>query len=175
MSQSFLRMAMGISILFGGLVFSLPNSSYHGEIFTMANSQTESFASLRAIERAVYNQINEYRESQGLNPLTLNDNISGQARFHSQNMADGDVLFSHNGFEQRIEAIATVISYQGAAENVAFNQGYPDPAARAVQSWLNSPGHLQNIQGDFDLTGVGVAQNPQGEYYFTQIFVLQRE
>jgi uncharacterized protein YkwD len=28
--------------------------------------------------------------------------------------------------------------------------------------------------GNYDLTGIGVASNSQGEYYFTQIFVLKR-
>jgi uncharacterized protein YkwD len=54
---------------------------------------------------------------------------------------------------------------------VAFNQGHRDPAAVAVQGWLESPGHRENIEGPYELTGVGVASNAKGEVYFTQIFV----
>lgn len=34
-----------------------------------------------------------------------------------------------------------------------------------------SAGHLANITGDFDVTGIGVAANEKNEYYFTQIFL----
>lgn len=124
-----------------------------------------------SIERAVFNQINQYRQGQGLSPLAWDNTISNQARIHSQNMANGTVPFSHNGFAQRVQEIAKVISYRGAAENVAYNRGYSDPATKAVQGWLNSSGHLRNIKGNYNLTGVGIARNAQGEYYFTQIFI----
>jgi uncharacterized protein YkwD len=57
------------------------------------------------------------------------------------------------------------------AENVGFNVGYANPASKAVEDWLHSPGHLNNIKGDFELTGIGVAKNKRGKYYFTQIFL----
>lgn len=132
---------------------------------------TNSFAS---IEQAVHTQINEYRKQRGLSPLTIDKNISNIARTHSQNMANGTVPFSHNGFQERVKAIATTISYASAAENVAYNMGYKDPATKAVQGWLNSSGHRQNIQGNYNLTGIGVAKNAKGEYYFTQLFIRSR-
>ena len=130
--------------------------------------------SLQTLEQAVLTQINQYRASRKLAPLTLNATISEQARAHSQAMASGQVPFSHNGFQQRVATIARTIPYSRAAENVAYNQGYSDPVNQAVQGWLQSAGHRQNIEGAFDLTGIGVAQNAKGEYYFTQIFIRRR-
>ncbi|AKG20826.1 CAP domain-containing protein [Calothrix sp. 336/3] len=121
------------------------------------------------LEKSVLEQINRYRIAHGLPALTINQNISRQARVHSQQMAEGQVPFSHDGFKKRVNAIP--LRYQSAAENVAFNQGYNDPAAQAMLGWLNSPGHLSNIHGDFNLTGIGVAKNSQGEVYITQIFL----
>jgi uncharacterized protein YkwD len=129
---------------------------------------------LSAIEQSVFKEINEYRQSQNLSPLTWNDEISQQARKHSEAMASGQVPLSHEGFEERVEAIAKTVSYRGAAENVAANQGHANPGQQAVQGWLSSSGHLRNIEGNYDLTGVGVAKNAQGEYYFTQIFIQPR-
>ncbi|HLP88477.1 MAG TPA: CAP domain-containing protein [Nostocaceae cyanobacterium] len=125
-----------------------------------------------AIENSVYQQINQYRVSQNLPPLARNTSIDNQARIHSQNMASGKVPFGHQGFQQRVTAIG--IPYTSAAENVAYNQGYSDPATKAVQSWLQSSGHLANIKGNFNLTGVGVAVNSKGVVYFTQIFLKSR-
>lgn len=129
---------------------------------------------LTNLERAIHEQVNKYRQSQNLPPLTLNSAITQQSRLHSQAMASGKVPFSHQGFEQRVNAIEKSVSYRSAGENVAYNQGYKDPATQAVQGWLKSPGHLKNIRGNFNLTGIGVAQNSKGEYYFTQIFIRNR-
>ncbi|MBN3895314.1 MAG: CAP domain-containing protein [Nostoc sp. NOS(2021)] len=121
------------------------------------------------LEESVFNQINNYRGSQGLAKLTRNSAIDNQARIHSQDMANGKVPFGHTGFSERIQAIG--ISYSAAGENVAFNQGYSNPAKTAVQGWLNSPGHLANIRGNYNKTGIGVASNSAGGIYFTQIFL----
>ena len=133
--------------------------------------KTPKSSSLKALEQSIHQQVNEYRQSRNLPPLSLDSRISEQAKLHSQAMAKGEVPFSHEGFDQRVKAIAKSIPYRSAAENVAFNQGYSDPATQAVQGWLKSPGHLKNIEGDFDLTGISAIKNNQDEYYFTQIFI----
>lgn len=127
-----------------------------------------------SLEQSVLRQINQYRASRKLAPLKLDARISAQAAVHNQAMAAGKVPFSHNGFDQRVKAIARSLPYSSAAENVAYNQGYADPATQAVQGWLKSPGHLKNIQGQFNLTGISVVRNAKGEYYFTQIFIRSR-
>jgi uncharacterized protein YkwD len=127
--------------------------------------------SFGAIEQSAHAKINTYRASKGLSALEFNETIAAQARAHSADMAAGRVAFSHDGFDARVAAIAKVISVSGAAENVAFNNGFSDPASEAVTGWLNSSGHRANIEGDYDLTGIGVARAADGAYYFTQIFV----
>jgi uncharacterized protein YkwD len=107
------------------------------------------------LEKSVFNEINRYRVSKGLPKFTLNANITRQARIHSQNMAKGKTPFSHQGFERRVNAIP--IRYSSAAENVAFNQGYSNPVNEAVTGWIKSPGHLKNLKGNYNLTGIGVA------------------
>jgi uncharacterized protein YkwD len=139
-----------------------------------SSRQTTQVAASQGLEQTVLTQINQYRASRGLPALTLDPRISTQALRHSQAMANGQVRFSHDGFDSRVDAIARTIPYRAVAENVAYNQGYNDPAQRAVQGWLKSPGHRKNIEGQFDLTGIGIARNAKGEYYFTQIFIKRR-
>ncbi|NJL87971.1 MAG: CAP domain-containing protein [Leptolyngbyaceae cyanobacterium SM1_1_3] len=117
----------------------------------------------------IYQQVNEFRRSQGLEPLALESVISVQANQHSETMAQSSSL-SHDGFEQRINTIRQSLPLRSAAENVAFNSGFNNPAEQAVEGWKNSPGHRQNMLGNFSKTGIGISQNEQGEYYFTQIF-----
>lgn len=137
---------------------------------TRANKRATSTSSMATLERAVFQQINQYRQQKGLSALTMNTTITQQARQHSQNMANSRTL-SHDGFNARIQTIGKTIPYRAAAENVAYNAGFSNPAAQAVNGWLKSAGHLQNIMGNYNLTGVGVAKNSRNEFYFTQIFI----
>lgn len=131
-------------------------------------------ADLNSLEKSVYQKINQYRKAKKLPPLKLSSAISQQARKHSEAMAKGEVPFSHDGFDNRIKAIAKSLKYRSAAENVAFNQGYPNPDQQAVEGWIKSTGHRKNMEGDFDTTGIGVSKNAEGEYYLTQIFIKRR-
>ena len=143
---------------------SKPNASEANDMTVAQNSEL-------ALARQVHQQVNEYRKSLNLAPLTLNAEISQQARQHSKDMAEKQVEFGHSGFDRRIKALKG-ISYRSAAENVAYNQGYGDPVKQAVSGWIESEGHRQNMTGNFNLTGIGVIKNQQEEYYFTQIFIL---
>ena len=128
--------------------------------------------SMATLEQSVFQKINQYRQQKGLSSLTLNSTITQQARQHSQSMAKSRIL-SHDGFDIRVKTIGTPIPYRAAAENVAYNMGFSDPVGQAVNGWINSAGHLRNIMGNYDLTGIGVAKNSQNEFYFTQIFIKQ--
>ncbi len=154
---------------------SLSSTAQPANSHTKIIAQTSTTASsLSTIEKSAFDQINKYRASKGLPALTWNATIAEQARIHSQNMANGKVPFSHDGFQQRVNAIAKTVAYRGAAENVAYNQGFSDPATKAVQGWINSKGHRTNIEGNYNLSGIGVAKNAKGEYYFTQVFIRSR-
>jgi uncharacterized protein YkwD len=122
------------------------------------------------LELAIYQRVNQYRRSRNLPPLVIDPDISAQARAHSQGMASTGNL-SHDGFQQRVAAVGRTIAYRNAAENVAYNEGYRQPDMAAIKGWIESPGHHQNMIGKYDLTGIGVAQNARGAYYFTQIFI----
>jgi uncharacterized protein YkwD len=127
---------------------------------------------LQDIEQEIVKEINEYRATKGLPPLKWDAEVAQQARRHSQNMANQRVPFGHQGFKQRVEVLRSEFPYRGAAaENVAFNSGYRDPAQQAVQGWLKSPGHRKNIEGQYTFTGIGVSRGSNGEYYLTQLFL----
>jgi uncharacterized protein YkwD len=131
-------------------------------------AKTKHFSELVEI---VHQQVNEIRRAEGLQPLKLNPIISAQAKQHSTEMARKGSVISHLGFEDRLQSIGEKLPYRAGAENVAISVGYENPARTAVEGWKNSPGHRNNMLGDFTLTGIGIAQNHQGSYFFTQIFL----
>jgi uncharacterized protein YkwD len=138
------------------------------------DSANPATAAIAAMEQNVQNQINQHRASIGLGALTLDATISAKARQHSKNMADGTLPLGHDGFDARVAAIQQTIPLTGAGENVAFNFNSPSPVDTAVIGWLHSPPHKANIEGNFDMTGIGIVQNSKGEYYFTQIFIKRQ-
>lgn len=125
------------------------------------------------LEYKTFNLVNEYRESQSLEPLEWNSDIAENARQHSRNMAKGYSDFGHDGFSARVEKIKETMEVTSAAENVAYNYGYGEPAMTAVNGWIDSDGHRRNMEGDFTLTGIGAVSNDSGKIYFTQIFVKE--
>jgi len=134
-------------------------------------SQTSEKESFKEMEEQVLMLINNHRISIGLGELKNNEDIHSEALKHSVNMAGEKVSFSHDGFDGRAERLMKKIGGDSMAENVALGQ---TTAQEAVDSWLSSEGHKQNIEGSYNLTGVGVAQGSDGDLYFTQIFLLYK-
>lgn len=129
-------------------------------------------ASLEALESRTHKLVNEHRRAMGLSPLAYDARIAAVARRHSKDMADGRVPAGHGRFETRRDEISKVIPLRGIAENVGMNDYPPSRTVRAaVSGWLGSRGHRENIEGRYDLTGVGIARDARGAYYYTQIFV----
>lgn len=122
-------------------------------------------------EQKVLQLINQYRASINLPILTLDERISQLAREHSEAMANGRVPFGNCRFKERIRKISTFLPNAKASENVASYRGHPVSEEIIVQFWLKSDKHKKSIQGDFNLTGIGVAKNTDDVYYFTQIFI----
>ena len=120
------------------------------------------------IEEEVLRLVNEHRSGLGLSTLSSNQVIVNEARKHSQAMSSGVIPFGHDGFDNRISVIKSAITGNSFAENVAT--GYTG-AAKAVNGWLNSSGHKKNIEGNYNLTGIGVTISNDGTLFFTQIFM----
>ncbi len=126
------------------------------------------------LERDTFDLVNRHRTGMGLTALVWTDTITEVARGHSQDMAAGLVDFGHAGFYERVDELGQTFAYASIGENVHHNFGYDDPASVALEGWLGSPPHRETLEGDFDLSGLGVAEAEPGEYYFTQMFLREQ-
>ena len=60
------------------------------------------------------------------------------------------------------------------AENIAYNQGYDDPGAFAVERWMVSSVHRANIlSNEFQASAIGSFVGPDQKVYLTQVFILR--
>ena len=145
-------------------------------IFTLLLTACKNSTDLseNELEQKVFRSINDHRISKGLDKLEWNDTIAEQCRIHNSNMATEIVPFSHDGFQNRLAIIKETIPHSRGAENVAYTSGYSEPAEIACKTWLHNEEHKINIEGNYNLTGVGVAKNDIGDFYFTQIFILSK-
>ncbi|MBI3801952.1 MAG: CAP domain-containing protein [Deltaproteobacteria bacterium] len=127
---------------------------------------------LTALERQVHELVNNHRTAIGLAPLAYSEEIAASARQHSRDMAMGSVGLGHEGADMRGKSLSRTISFSQFGENVGANNYSRSAAPRTtVSEWLQSSGHRKNIEGNFDLTGVGIA-HAGGTFFFTQIFLL---
>ena len=122
-------------------------------------------------EIALHAGINAYRRVMGLPPLQLMEEVGVVSRLHSEEMASGMSGIGHDGFHKRFELLSELLPAEEMGENIAWSFAKEDPVENALSDWLDSQGHLDNIEGDFDCTGVGMAENGDGLTYFTQIFL----
>lgn len=127
-------------------------------------------ASVQQVELSTHERVNAHRSSKGLPGLEFNEDIANIARKHSENMASGSVPFGHAGVTQRYDEMKVTMTIQKMAENVGYAWGYDVPDEIVVDLWVNSDGHRRNMEGDYNVTGIGVAIGPDGAYYFTQLF-----
>lgn len=171
-------------LIFAANVFAQNNSySERTAVLTRPRtSETETSSkktvNLYELEKIVFNLVNERRVASGLPELIWSEDVAKVARLHSQNMADSKV-FGHRGLDGlTVDARASslgVKNWQAIGENIAANRGFANPTASAVESWMNSPGHRAGIlNNSWKETGIGVACDNDGKYYFTQVFVLRR-
>lgn len=123
----------------------------------------------------IHRLVNAHRVDAGLSALQWREEIAAIAQRHSSEMARGGRPFGHQHFDQRTAEIQEILPLGQIAENVAYDSRTgPSLPALVVQGWLSSSGHRRNIEGEFGLTGIGVAESPAGVRFFTQIFVQPR-
>jgi uncharacterized protein YkwD len=130
-----------------------------------------------ALEKRVFEQTNLARVQNGLAPLTWDADLCRMARVHSESMSRQQ-YFSHvtpEGLRLRERARAAgILQYWVLGENIAFNQGYDDPGAVAVEKWMQSPKHRANILSpEFRAMAVGSYVAPDGSVYLTQTFITR--
>jgi uncharacterized protein YkwD len=62
--------------------------------------------------------------------------------------------------------------WKALGENIAYNQGFSDPTAFAVERWMVSEKHRENIlNNEFTHAAVGMARASDGTFYFTQDYM----
>ncbi|MCL1997337.1 MAG: CAP domain-containing protein [Turicibacter sp.] len=97
-------------------------------------------------ESRIFELVNIERAAAGIPLLVWNDDLARAARIHSEDM-DRNNFTGHTGSDgsslaDRVARVGLGAAWNGLGENVARGQATPEAA---MDSWLNSPGHRENI------------------------------
>ena len=130
------------------------------------------------LEKQVFGLLNSQRTAKGLTTLEWNDDVARIARMHSENMAKYQ-FFSHTGLDGTMvndrADLCGVSKWKAIGENIAYNRGYEKPAEFAVERWMQSNSHRENILNNrWKESAVGVAIAKDGSFYFTQVFLVRK-
>lgn len=119
--------------------------------YSIKNAPLEEMATTAELNQAV----NNYRSSHSRNTLQIDDQL---CRIADQRALEAYQNFNHDGFRQHIEAgHYDSTGYKSIAENLW--QGEFSGVHIVEFGWDKSPGHRQNLQGDWDKGCAGVAAN----------------
>jgi uncharacterized protein YkwD len=91
-------------------------------------------------------------------------------------MAEGR-FFSHRGPDGETvdgRAAQMGIKWRAIGENIATMRGHTDPAAKAVDTWMNSTAHKRNILNNiYNQSAIAAAVADDGTVYLTQVFLTK--
>lgn len=127
-------------------------------------------ANLNSEEEETLRLINEYRKENGLKELKTVSKLQEVAKLKAEDLVQNE-YFSHTS-----KALGTPfemlqdngIAYTKAGENLAGNQ----TPERAVEAWINSPAHRDNIlKAEYEYTGICVIDSPVYGKIFVQLFI----
>jgi len=160
---------------------SRPRRAAENSAVTSANAAAAvslpAFENASTIERTAFEKTNEARVQNGLQPLAWDPLLCKMARMHSEDMARRG-YFAHEtpeGLEPKDRSRALgLLHFRVLAENIAFNKGFADPGAFAVERWMTSGGHRANILYiGFQSSAIGSYVAADGSVYLTQVFLTR--
>jgi uncharacterized protein YkwD len=125
--------------------------------------QTDLGAPVVSQVKAMRCMTNYAREASGLDPFDDARALDRAARAKS-----ADILrcgeFSHEACGREFTYWMARFGYLpgacGAAENIAWGSGPLATVRKVFSGWVHSPGHLENILGDYDDLGIGFRVGP---------------
>lgn len=163
------KLSILVLVFFSALLtLSCSKESLETELHSVDHLAKESFSYIYTeIETDILDQVNTYRQLQGLEDLKPLPEISLEAEDHNYYMVEKGKI-SHDNFGERYNNLVNGVGAMAVSENVAY--GYRTADA-VVKAWINSEGHRKNIESEFTHFGISVVQDEEGKNYFTNIFV----
>lgn len=131
----------------------------------------------KALEKEIYDEVNERRASNGREPLVHSERIRLISRNHSKDMAERDYYDHvspdgqtppdrHKRYDGCDHPNENIVRWLSISE-----YDIETIAQQIVEQWVNSEGHNKTLMSDrYHVTGVGIYVTEEGDLYVTQNF-----
>ncbi|QDV86327.1 CAP domain-containing protein [Planctomycetes bacterium TBK1r] len=146
-------------------------------VSTVIHADDPESKMVEAVQQAIVDQTNDYREKHGLSPVGSNDDLVATASKFATFMAESGKYGHHaDGRTPAERAKDAGYQYCVVRENIAYRTNTGEVTEESltevfVQGWIESPPHRENILADFVTeTGVSVATTDGVTYYAVQLF-----
>ena len=167
-----------VAIVAGGIIYFVKPDAVEqvaSEVAAEAAKRAEERAAEKAEkqdlhERHIVTLTNIEREKHGVHPLLWDSELRDIARSHSRDMAENDYFAHRNKVGDRATERGVKVGYPcrkpgtiGLGENIHFGSiGEPEAT---VQSWMDSPGHRENmLDPAYDRVGIGIHEGHSSGY-----------
>lgn len=151
------------------IILSTTSKATAAENITGNESENQVIA-ISDEEQEVLNLINEYRNENGLEDLTIDKKLQETAKIKADDLVENN-YFSHTSpiLGTPFELMKSQgIRYKIAGENLAGNIS----SEKAVEAWINSKDHRENIlEKKFHKTGICVVESPVYGKIYVQLFM----
>ena len=118
----------------------------------------------------MFEQLNDYRIDNGLEPLIYSVKLEETADLHVTDLWQRG-FFAHinpDGQNPGDRALEAGFCHKYVGENLAAGQNTPD---RAMEAWINSPSHHENLlHAEYVYVGMGYSIDNNGRAYWAQVF-----
>ena len=133
----------------------------------------EDFTQVSAFEKALHDEVNKYRASQGLSELVLQFIMVKEAQAHAVGRANGTiteegVIADMNERWHTVESKLGVnnISNKAQISSQITNQ----TAAEVVAEWASHPDGRSLLEGEYTQSGPGIGTTSDGRTYIMHMF-----
>lgn len=163
--------AVAIPVVITGNALAAP-SGQSGAADVAAATAPAATARASSLELGIVRELNRVRAERGLQPVRLSTGLVQAAVGHSAAMLRSGV-FDHTSvdgttFDRRVLRSYPVKGFSAwrVGENLLFDSG-PLDAPAAVEAWMNSPSHRDNmLDPAFREVGVGALEAPSAPGQF---------
>lgn len=165
----------------GGPVGPVGAGGAHGGGRVVAGGGVGKVVDGRRLAAEVHAAVNEYRRGMGKAGFERNAGLDRLAQQHSEYLRAHRGSFSlvgrnisHFGFENRVVVAKRALGMESVSENLLAGKRPGGYSGRdVVEAWNRSAGHHQNLWGDWECTGVGVAVDADGMIFVTQLYATR--
>ena len=120
----------------------------------------------RERESVLLDKINEYRHNNG-KPILLKDDKHYEIASNRNYTNLINMEISHDWFYSKVRDVLSSVGVFKSSENLSYGYRTIDGI---FNSWIKSDGHNGNILGNWNYTGISIAENDNGRFYVCQIF-----